>query len=119
MEFISYKDKVMAAMKLCKKEFCEGVGILAVAEVQPLVPVDKSVNARHPGNLKRSITFDVMPGSAGVYVGANESAPYALTIEKGLSGHKAQPFLEPGAMQAIPKIVNVAERVYRSKLGGS
>ena len=111
MEYKSYKSAVLAAMRLCKKEFCASVGTLAVAEVQPLVKVDT-------GNLRRSIVSETMPGNEGVYVGANESAPYALTIEKGLSGHKAQPFLEPGAMQAIPKITNVVEALYKSKLGG-
>jgi hypothetical protein len=111
LEYKSYKPEVMAAMRLCKKEFCVAVGTLAVAEVQPLVKVDT-------GNLRRSIVSETMPGDEGVYIGANESAPYALTIEKGLSGHKAQPFLEPGAIQAIPKITNVAESLYRSKLGG-
>lgn len=112
MEYKSYKSAVLAAMKLCKREFCEGVGTLVVAEAQRLTPVDT-------GNLRRSEVYEVMSGNEGVYVGANESAPYALTIEKGLSGHKAQPFLEPGAMASIPKIVNVAEALYRSKLGGS
>ena len=112
MNFKSNKTAVLAAMKLCKKEFCASVGTLAVAEVQPLVPVDT-------GNLRRSIVSENMSNNEGIYVGATADAPYALTIEKGLSGHKAQPFLEPGALSAIPKIVNVAERLYRSKLGGS
>jgi hypothetical protein len=102
----------MAAMKLCKKDFCVGVGTLVVAEAQARTKVDT-------GNLKRSEVYEVMPGNEGVYVGVNESAPYALTIEKGLSGHKAQPFLEPGAMASIPKIINVAEGLYKSKLGGA
>ena len=112
MQFISYKDKVMAAMRLCKREFCESVGTLAVAEVQPLVPVDT-------GNLRRSIVSENMSNNKGIYIGATADAPYALTIEKGLAGHRANPYLEPGAMNAIPKIINVAEALYRSKLGGS
>jgi hypothetical protein len=111
MEYKSYKKEVMAAMQLCRKEFCEGIGTLAVAEVQPLVPVDT-------GNLRRSIVSENMGNNEGIYIGATADAPYALTIEKGLSGHKAQPYLEPGALSAIPKIVNVAESLYRSKLGG-
>ena len=111
MEFKSNKVAVLAAMKLCKKEFCASVGTLAVAEVQPLVPVDT-------GNLRRSIVSENMSNNEGIHIGATADAPYALTIEKGLSGHKAQPFLEPGAMSAIPKIINVAEALYRSKLGG-
>lgn len=110
MEFKSYKSQVLAAMRLCKKEFCTSVGVLAVAEVQPLVPVDT-------GNLRRSIVSENMSNNEGIYIGATADAPYALTIEKGLSNHKAQPFLEPGSMNAIPKITNVAEQIYR-KIGG-
>jgi len=112
MEYRSYKNAVLIAMGLCKKEFCEEVGTLVVAEAQSLTPVDT-------GNLRRSETSEVMPGNAGVYVGVTEEAPYALTIEKGLAGHKAQPFLEPGAMNSIPKITSVAMQVYRNKMGGS
>lgn len=111
MEFHSYKNEILAVLKLCKKEFCEGVGTLVVAEAQNLTPVDT-------GNLRRSETYEVMPDNEGVYVGAGEEAPYALIIEKGFSNHKAQPFLEPGAMNAIPKIINVAEQAYRDHLGG-
>ena len=111
MEFKSYKSQVLAAMRLCKREFCESVGVLCVAEVQPLVPVDT-------GNLRRSIVSENMSNNEGIYIGANENAPYALTIEKGLSGHKAQPFLEPGALSAIPKIMNVAMGILRKNLGG-
>ena len=111
MEFKSNKAAVLAAMKLCKKEFCASVGTLAVAEVQPLVPVDT-------GNLRRSIVSENMSNNEGIYIGATTDAPYALTIEKGLANHKAQPFLEPGAMNAIPKIINVAEQIYKRKIGG-
>ena len=116
IEYKSFRVEVMASMKNCKKEFCEGVGVLAVSEIQPITPINKLMVATR-GNLKKSITFEVIPGNLGVNVGANESAPYALTIEKGLNNHKAQPFLEPGAMNAIPKIINVAERVYK-QMGG-
>lgn len=119
MEFKSNKAAVLAALKLCKKEFCDGVGTLVVAEAQSLTPVDKSPNAPHPGNLRRSEVFEVMPNNEGVIVGVTPDAPYALAVEKGDSHHKPQPYLEPGAMNSIPKITNVAEALYRSKLGGS
>ncbi|OLN27526.1 HK97 gp10 family phage protein [Desulfosporosinus metallidurans] len=111
MEFKSYKNDVLKAMKDCKKEFCEGVGTLVVAEAQGLTPV-------LTGNLKRSVTYEVMSDNAGVNVGVTNSAPYAVVIEKGLSGHKAQPFLEPGAMKSVSKVTNIAENIYR-KLGGA
>ena len=111
MKFKSYKSEVLAAMKNCKKEFCTSVGVLAVAEVQPLVPV-------LTGNLKRSIVSEVIDGDKGINIGVTPNAPYALTIEKGLSNHKPQPYLEPGAINAIPKITNVAEQIYKRKIGG-
>lgn len=110
MEYKSDIKKVLKALETCKFEFAQGVGTLAVAEVQPLVPVLS-------GNLKKSITYDLMPNDDGVNVGVNLSAPYGLYVEKGI-GQKAQPFLEPGCMQAIPKIINVAEQIYKQKMGG-
>lgn len=109
MEFKSYKTEVLNAMKLCKKEFCEGVGILAVAEVQSITPVLS-------GNLKKSIVAEVMLNNEGINIGVTPAAPYGLFVEKGI-GQKAQPFLEPGAMNTIPKITNVAERIYK-QMGG-
>ena len=110
MKFKSNKAAVLVAMKLCKKEFCEGVGTLVVGEAQNLVPV---LN----GHLKRSITSDVMSGDVGIEIGSN--MPYALAIEKGHSQKAPGGYLEPGAMNAIPKIINVATSLYRSKLGGA
>ena len=109
MQYKSYKDKVLKAMKDCKHEFCVGIGTLAVAEVQPLVPVLS-------GNLKKSIVSDVIDGDKGINIGVTPDALYGLTIEKGLLNHKAQPYLEPGSMNAIPKITNVAERIYKKRM---
>lgn len=112
MAYKSYKDKVLKVLKDNKHEFAEKVGVLAVAETQGLVPV-------LTGNLKRSITHEVMPSDKGVFVGVTSDAPYAISVEKGTSRQKAQPYLEPGCMNAIPKITKVAEQLYRSKLGGA
>lgn len=112
MAYKSYKDKVLKVLKDNKHEFCERVGVLAVAETQGLVPV-------LTGNLKRSITHEVMDGDKGVYIGVTADAPYGVVIEKGSSKQPAQPYLEPGCNNAIPKITKVAEQLYRSKLGGA
>ena len=111
MQFKSYKSQVLAAMKNCKHEFCEGIGILAVAEVQPLVPV-------LTGNLKKSIVSEVINGDKGINIGVTPDAPYGIMVEKGTNKQKAQPYLEPGAINAIPKIINVAEQIYKRKIGG-
>lgn len=115
MGYKSYKTEVLVAMKLCKHEFCEGVGILAVAESKSICPV--GVGTANPGNLKKSIVAEVMDGDKGVYIGVTEEAPYGLYVEKGI-GQPAQPFLEDGVMNCIPRIVNVARKHYDHGLGG-
>jgi len=117
MSYKSYTKEIKVAMKLCKKEFCEGVGVLGVAEVQNITPV--GVGTISPGNLKRSIVSEVMPENEGVYIGVTADAPYGIMVEKGTSKQHAQPYLEPGVINAIPKITKVAEALYRSKLGGN
>ncbi len=111
MSYVSYKTKVMAMMKLCKHEFCVGVGTLAVAEVQSITPV-------LTGNLKKCIASDVISGDKGVYIGVTPEAPYGLYVDQGSSKQKAQHFLMNGATNAIPKIVNVATKIYTQKMGG-
>lgn len=111
MGYTSHRNAVKQAMKRSKREFCEKVGALAVAEVQPLVPV-------LTGNLRRSIVSEVMPNNAGIYIGVTPAAPYGVFVEKGTSRQRANPYLEPGTLNAIPKIINVAESIYRSRLGG-
>ena len=106
MAYKSYKDKVLKVLKDNKHEFCEKVGVLAVAETQGLVPV-------LTGNLKRSITHEVMPSDKGVFIGVTSDAPYGVIVEKGSSKQTAQPYLEPGCNNAIPKITKVAEDLYR------
>ena len=118
MTYISNKNAVLLALKLCKHEFCVGVGVLGVAEVVPITPINKDKKAPTRGNLKKSIVSDVMAGDAGVYIGVNETAPYGIDVEKGTSRQKAQPYLEPGVMNAIPKIAKVAEALYKSRMGG-
>jgi hypothetical protein len=110
MEYKSNLPQVIAAMRLCKKEFCQGVGALVVETVQGITPV-------LTGNLQRSETYEVMPGDEGVNVGVTPAAKYGLCVEKGI-GQRAQPYLEPGAMASISKITSVAENLYKSKLGG-
>ena len=109
MSYTSHLSDVLKVMKDNKKEFSKKVGVLCVAEVQPLVPVDT-------GNLRRSIVSEVMEGNKGVYIGVTPNAPYALAVEKGTSRQMAQSYLEKGVTNAIPKIINVAEDLY-SRLG--
>ena len=111
MEFRSFRSQVLEAMKLCKKEFAKGAGALAVAEAKSMTPVLS-------GNLRRSEVYEVMPDNKGVYIGVTPNAPYAIAVEKGDSRHTAQPFLEPGVMNAVPKIIDLAGAIYRSRLGG-
>ena len=116
MAYKSYVNDVKKVLNENKHEFCEKVGVLLVGEIVPITPINKEYVASR-GNLKKSITHEVMPGDKGVIVGVLESAKYGILVEKGI-GQPAQPYLEPGAINAIPKIKNVAKSIYRSKLGG-
>lgn len=110
VEYRSFRKEVLKVLNECKKEFCEGVGALGVAEAQSRTVVDS-------GNLRRSETYEVMQNNEGVYIGVLPSADYGLLVEKGI-GQPAQPFLEPAITASIPQIVNIAESIYRSKVGG-
>jgi len=115
LEYKSYKTAVLAVLKECKHEFCEGVGTLIVAEVQSITPV--GVRTANPGNLKKSIESEVLPNNDGVNIGVTPNAKYGYYVHEGI-GQPAQPFLENGSNSSIPKMTNVAERIYQSKLGG-
>jgi len=116
MEYKSHKFEVIAAMKLCKREFCEGVGTLVVAEVQSITPVGTDPRDKHKGLLKKSIVSEVIPGNEGINIGVLPVADYGLKVEKGI-GQPPQPYLEPGTMNSLSKIINVAERIYKQKMG--
>jgi len=111
LSYKSNKNAVLFALKVAKHELCEGIGTLAVAESQSLTPV-------LTGNLKKSITSEVMPKDEGVYIGVTPEAKYGIYVEKGSSKQSAQPYLEPGTMNAIPKITKIAEQIYKNKMGG-
>ncbi|MBU3176090.1 hypothetical protein KPL47_06875 [Clostridium estertheticum] len=115
MEYKSNKNAILQAMKLCKHEFCVGIGTLAVAEVQPITPV--GVGTANPGNLKKCIVSEVIPGDEGIYIGVTTGAPYGKWVDQGSSKQKAQHFLQDGANNASPKLTLVAERVYKQRMG--
>ena len=96
----------MFALHVAKHEFCEGVGVLAVGEIQSVTPVKT-------GNLKKCIASEVMPDDVGVYVGITPEAPYGIYVDQGSSKQPAQHFLMNGTTNAIPKIINVANQVYK------
>lgn len=109
MVYRSFRQEVLDALNLCKKEFCETVGTLVVAEAQSRTKVDT-------GNLRRSEVYELMPNNKGVKVGVTPNAKYGLFLEKGI-GQPAQPFLEPAIMESIPKIKDVAEAIFRDRIG--
>jgi len=117
MEYKSYSVQVKAKMKLCKHEFCEAVGVWAVGEVKSIAPINQDKHAPTRGNLKKSIASEVMPGDEGVYIGVTPEAKYGIYVEKGTSKQKAQPFLEPGILNTLPHIQNIAYKHYE-KMGG-
>lgn len=116
MAYKSNLTAVMYALHVAKHEFCGGVGTLVKAEVQSVTPVGKTTSTHTGGNLKKCIDTDIMENDAGIYVGVTPEAKYGLYVDQGSSKQPAQHFLENGANNAIPKIVNVATKVYKSRL---
>lgn len=117
MSYKSYKNEVLAAMKLCRHEFCQGIETLAVAETQSITPVGVYSGGKTGGNLKKSIASEVIEGDKGINLGVTPDAPYGLYVDQGSSKQPAQHFLEDGAMNSIPKITKVAEQVYKNRMG--
>ena len=112
----SNKNAVLYSLKLAKHEFCVKVGTLLVAEVKPITPVNKDPQAPTRGNLKKSIASDVMSGDKGVFIGVTDSAPYGIFVNEGSSKQPAQHFLDKGANNGIPKITNVAVKLYKNRM---
>jgi len=116
MAYKSNLTAVMYAIHAAKHDFCTGVGTLIKAEVQSVTPVGKSTPTHTGGNLKKCIDTDVMEDDKGVYVGVTPEAKYGLWVNEGSSKQPAQHFLQNGANNAIPKIVNVATKVYKQRM---
>jgi len=114
----SYRTEINVKMDLAMEGFCEGVGNLVVGEAKNLCPVGVTEGDHIAGNLKRSITYEVMDGFSGVVIGVKDGdADYATAVEKGI-GQPAQPYLEPGSVNSIPKIINIAYKNYAHEFGG-
>jgi HK97 gp10 family phage protein len=112
MSYTSYRGEVLNALNNVKRDICNEIGNFVVVEAQLRTPV-------LTGNLRRSVTFEVMDDDKGVYVGVNENAPYGVSVEKGTSTQTAQPFLEPAIMDNIDKIVEIAGQSVSTNMGGS
>jgi len=116
----SYRTEVNVKMKLAMAGFCDGVGVLCEGEAKQLCPVGVTEGDHTAGTLKRAITHEIFDDETGVAIGIPEDAEagkYALAVEKGI-GQPAQPYLEPGVVNAIPRIINVARKNYQHEFGG-
>jgi len=110
LEFKSYKAEILKALEEAKKEICTEWGTLIVTEAQLRTPV-------LTGALKRSETSEIIGDNEGVNVGV-VGIPYGLAVEKGDSHHTAQPYLEPAAMDNIPKLQSIANEKIKAHMGG-
>lgn len=78
----------------------EAIGLQAEGYAKMLCPVDT-------GNLRNSITHQVVPEDGAVHIGTN--VEYAAYVEYGTSKTKAQPYLEPAITNNIDEYRNIAE----------
>lgn len=118
MPYISYKDKVLKALQQSKKDICNEMGNFVTAEAQMRAPVGTAPSDKHKGNMRRSITYEIMEGNKGINVGVTADAEYAPYVEKGTSKQAAQPFLEPAVMDNIAKLEEIAKTKIRVHMGG-
>ncbi|MFL0251407.1 HK97-gp10 family putative phage morphogenesis protein [Clostridium neuense] len=111
MEFKSNIPEVLNALEKAKGDICNTIGNFITAEAQTRATV-------LTGNMRRSITFEVHEDNNGVDIGVTPDAPYAIYVEKGTSHNKAQPFLEPAAMENISKLEEIAGQKISVNMGG-
>lgn len=111
MPFKSFINKAKSSLDKSKKEICETMGNLVTAEAQNRATV-------LTGNMRRSITYEVMGDNSGLNVGVTMDAEYAPYVEKGTSKQAAQPFLEPAVMDNISKLEDIAKQKITVNMGG-
>lgn len=108
MAFKSNLNGVLNALKAGKQQTLNNIGTYVTAEAQLRAAVGKREDGDpHPGNMRRSTTFDVVSDNE-VDVGVTNEAPYAVYVEKGTSKQQAQPFLEPAVTDNIDKLKDIA-----------
>jgi len=120
MTMKSYRTEVNVRMKLSMEGFCEGVGVLCEGEAKQLCPTGVTEGDHTAGTLKRAITHEAFDDFSGVAIGIledTEASEYALAVEKGIN-QPSQPYLEPGVVNSIPRIINVARKNYAHEFGG-
>lgn len=110
MQFKSYLNEVIRALTRSKKDICEEIGTLGESEAKLRAAV-------LTGNMKNSVTHEVMSGSKGVSIGTTMEAKYAVNVEKGI-GQAPQPFLEPAIMDNIKKFEEIAGHKLSVNMGG-
>lgn len=111
MQFKSYLNEVLRQLKGAEKDCCEEIGTYVEGQAKNRATV-------LTGNMKRSITHEVIDGNKGVYVGTTMEAPYAPIVEKGSSNQSAQPFLEPAIMESTDKIEKIVRKHFKLRMGG-
>jgi len=126
LEFKSNIPEVLNVLEKAKGDICETIGTFVEGEAKLRAPVgDRADGDAHPGLMRRSITHEVNPDNSGVKVGTTQEAvnskgqPYAVFVEKGTSKMKAQPFLEPAAMENISKLEQIAGQKISVNMGGN
>lgn len=84
----------------------DDIGKLGAAESVARCPV--GVGTPSPGNLRRSIGYDVSEDH--VKIGTGPEAPYAEWVHNGTSRQRAQPFMQDAVNQNMEKIREIAKK---------
>lgn len=109
MKYVSYSDAVKRRMMDAISKLCDAAGETVSTRAKLNSPVDT-------GLLKNSIDYDPAPTQKRVSIGTN--VVYAPYVELGTSRQKAQPYLEPAALQSQSDIKRLGDIIMRDILGG-
>ena len=98
-KFESNLNNVLSALNSAKRQTTEAIGLYVEGEAKLRCPVDT-------GNLRSSISHDSDEEKATI--GTN--VEYGISVEKGTSKQKAQPYLTPAAENNISTIKEIVKR---------
>ena len=100
VKITSNLDEVEQASAEAVERALEAMGLQAEGYAKMLCPVDT-------GNLRNSITHEVVMEDSAVHIGTN--VEYAAYVEYGTSKMKAQPYLEPAVIDHVDEYKDIAE----------
>lgn len=107
--FVDNSAEIMAAVNGANLRGLERCGLKAEGYAKKEITRQKAVDT---GNLRNSITHEVVPAEKAVYIGTN--VEYAAYVECGTAKMDARPYLKP----SIANHAKTYQRIFADELKG-